>query len=222
MNWTDCMNWLSWPSWPDCTNWTGCLTYEPSSIAALCLVCLTGYISIRTWRTADLAWKYTPICISMLTCWRYVLFRDVTQLVQYYWFDLLVSIVQLDTLMVVHHIVTLYLLAFCPDDPDYAIIQKVIYGIKCGDIVMHYTNITRGLQLKTTKMLLVSQLLANVYTVIAGLWFRLYCIVAAMPINDLFGNIVAAALVYMNVFWLWKFAKNASKIVKTLKTLKTQ
>lgn len=110
--------------------------------------------------------------ISNLACWLFVLYRNKNDLISYYWYDTIISIIRGDIQLISHHIFTLYWLLQCPYENSEIIMQLTLL-IKISDLMYHHIRIIDIAEINLYEIRLY-QLIARCFTFIAWGYTRLY------------------------------------------------
>lgn len=156
--------------------------------------------------------------VSMIACWSYLYTKSETLIISYYWYDLVVSAVHYDMLMVAHHIFTLYAIMQCETHPDKVAITQILYAMKLSDILMHYYKISEHLKLKKISPKLVSrcQFFTVLFTAFSWTYYRFIYTSHFLPMQTMEANVLLPLFMAFSLVWLVKMFKLAFKLAKQI------
>ncbi len=165
------------------------------------------------------AHEVTTNITSMVACWSFLYTNNLNALTQYYWYDLVMSIVNYDIGMIIHHICTLFVFSKCPSYSDYPYIGGMLYLTKSVDVFMHHYKITSGLQLDRLYPVLIPtwQLFTVVYTILMWTVGRIIIpIWVTTKLNEWQSKVIAVVFISANIYWVTKLGKLSIRIVKKI------
>lgn len=154
--------------------------------------------------------------VSMYVCWRFLLVRDFSDVIAYYWYDLVLSIVARDPLMVLHHLVSLFGLQQCFWHPDYESIRLGAVLLKSGDLFLHHYKITDALELYNRFPLgtRIYQACTVFATILLWLYFRVFRALDVYPFETSMFHFVAVVFHCLNMMWIVKLCILLFKTIK--------
>lgn len=160
--------------------------------------------------------------ISSASCWKFVFTQDLSSLISYYWYDLILMTYHRSWLYVSHHVVTLYFLMHCEDSPDYENLILLSWTMKASDLLIHHYKITDAMELdlyypRATK---IYQLITTSITILAWVALRCVATLMVMPVNVPVNNFILPAFVLVNMWWVVKMCSLVKKIWQDLKLSK--
>jgi hypothetical protein len=147
--------------------------------------------------------------VSALSCLQYVITKDISGIINYYWYDLVISIMAKNKIMIAHHIFTLYAISHCPSHVEYQNVINMMYYMKLSDVVLHHYKISNLLQLdiKYPKFIKTYQLITLSYTVCAWAYLRFYYCLTLLPLNTTEANIMLPGFLAVLFTWWYKLVK---------------
>lgn len=146
--------------------------------------------------------------ISMSVCWGFLIHNDHHTLISYYWYDLILSIINLDAFMTLHHVVSMFALMQCPWHADYESICLAAVYLKSGDVFLHHYKILDALELYAKFPFIVTlyQTMSVFMTIILWTYYRLYKTLEAYPFETYIFKTIAVVFHALNVFWIIKLS----------------
>ncbi len=157
--------------------------------------------------------------VSCIACWRCLIYHDLSELINYYWYDLVLMTIKKDKLMVFHHVVTLYAISHCPIYEDYEKIMSILWMCKLSDVFVHQYHIAQASDLLNYYPITVKiyQLITIIYTCVAWFVLRIIFIITLFPFQSTKANIMIPIFIAINFYWIIKRIKLAVKIAGTIK-----
>ena len=198
---------------------TGCLLYQLLQDPEVCLVPtdfgqlqrIVFWIVVnlvlnaifRSYRKRQIASMHI---ISTLACLEFMFTRNLSALVAYYQYDLIVSFIVDDRLMMLHHVFTLYGIQHCSTFADWNAVWQILILMKSSDLLIHQYKITNALELEKRwpEFITRYQVFALTYTIITWMIYRVYYILRMMPFTTLKANIIIPIFVAFNLYWIHK------------------
>lgn len=154
--------------------------------------------------------------VSLMCCWRYIAYKNTSHVISYYWYDLVLSIIKRDKLMILHHLFTLYALAHTILHPDYQVIVDVMYAVKCSDIFIHFDKIVKNLEFVNT-MSDLFRLTTILLTYVLWIKYRLIYIITYIPYLKTNTNVILAILfVCICAVWLCGLNNTVGELKKRI------
>lgn len=155
--------------------------------------------------------------MSMIACYIFLYNRNTDYLFEYYLYDLVISFVSFDYIMIIHHFITIYAITPCYDLDDYTKALQVLTYMKASDIFMHHYKIINGFELDRYKILAYWQFYSILLTIMLWCVFRIVIPLSYLPLKLISSNVLLIALVLANVIWIIKFWNLLYKIPKRIR-----
>ncbi len=157
--------------------------------------------------------------ISCIACWRCLLYHDLSELISYYWYDLMLMTIKKDWLMILHHVFTIYGISHCPNYEDYDKIMSILWACKLSDVVVHQYHIAQASNLIEHYPIAIKiyQIVTIIYTCVAWFMLRIVFIMSLFPFYSAKANILIPIFVSVNLYWIIKRMKLAMKIASAIK-----
>lgn len=182
---------------------TICLQFRVHKVLQYFMMYLVLRLITSGYKKSD---NLSSCIVSMLVCWKCIITRDMRDVIDYYWYDLALALVRKDSLIILHHVISLYALQHCSDHPDYERIHIATVLMKTGDVVLHHYKITDALELydKWPIGIRVYQMMTMSATI--GLWivFRVIMPMALYPFESYTFYVIAVGFHCFNVYWIYK------------------
>ncbi len=156
--------------------------------------------------------------ISSFECWRYVLYGNLSHLIQYYWYGLIMMIIQKDWIMVAHHLFTIYGISHCPWYVDYNKVMDMLLVMKFSDLFIHHYKITNGLELERLYPIGIRVYQVITISITALMWFvfRIMLVATMYPFNSTKANILIPIFQLVILMWIVKLLKLAGSLVSKI------
>jgi hypothetical protein len=145
----------------------------------------------------------------MLVCWRCVLSGDLDAVIDYYWYDLTLSVFKWDWLMIAHHVLSLYGLLQCEWHPDYEAIYLATIMLKSGDVLIHHYKITDALDWYDRYPVAIRfyQSMTIGATILLWMNYRVYRPIELYPWETNAFHYISVLFHCMNAFWIYKLTR---------------
>lgn len=152
--------------------------------------------------------------VSMLVCWKFMLSYNFSDVIAYYWYDLMLSVWHRDSFMILHHLVSLYSLQQCSWHPDFESIRLAAVYLKSGDIVLHHYKIIDALEIYNNYRLKlrIYQAISVLITILLWLYYRVYRCIEVYPFETTTFYVIAIIFHLLNVLWIVKLCVLLKKI----------
>ncbi len=172
-------------------------------IKNIVLYCI-GYVSIRilcqNYRRNEAIAAYI---ISMISCWKFIIDNDYSLLEAYYWYDIIISILKRDMLMVAHHFLVIYVL-YRTNTPDHHIGLLILKYAKISDITAHINKILQSIEVNTN-LIKDIRLISLLITIMLWLIFRLGYIIYVYNYVVLYeSKIMLIVFTMFTAWWIYK------------------
>lgn len=195
-----------------------CWQYDIQHIVTLLLSYATLRVIFRSYQKND---TLASNIIANFACLRFVMYGNLSHIIQYYWYDLILVVYQLNWLMIVHHLFTLYGISHCPIFVDYDKVMQILQLTKSGDILMHHYKITNALELeeKYPRLIRIYQVFTITFTCALWILYRILGIANLFPFESTKANVLIPIFVLMNIYWIFKLINLSVRIVKSIPPL---
>lgn len=178
-----------------------CVQYDELHIIYLSLLFLNLVYCL------ELSSKLSATIISTASAIIFVISRNVHFLGSYYLYDLVLSIYNLDFVMIAHHGVSIYALAQCPGSSDFDISMRIIWFVKFSDMLLHIPKILDMLEtnIRYPCITRLTQLFCMIVTLFIWIIVR-YCIILfiSTEIKEIQNKIVLNLFLGICLAWLIK------------------
>ena len=182
--------------------------------------------------------------MSAIVCSVYCTTQDINLLIPYYWYDLLIEVIpdeslqtiryirefknanyrknyinhylsNLNYIMIIHHIITLYCITL--DFPDVDKIRQGIMLFKISDLFVHYDKILRltNLRFEYERCVLYTRIILQ--SISSALWiiYRLYLPIYVFPFRTTTMYVIAVIFYLGNITWTIKMVLTLKKTIQS-------
>lgn len=187
-----------------------CVQFNPYAIINYYIAYFLGMLAFRNYSKRH---NLVSNIISSYVCWTCVFGRNTNNLLAYYYYDLLLLFAKKDTVLILHHIATIFCLNHCLPDYDCILFYKCLFLFKTGDLLLHYHKILDSLEIehKFSYSMNLARLIINLYTFIAWMILRIILPLGVYPAVILQNNIIYFCFYIGNIWWTIKLYKNTIK-----------
>ncbi len=143
--------------------------------------------------------------VSTVACWLYLSTKSLPLIIGYYWYDLLLTLINRNMLMVAHHTITLYAITICSSSVEYDVMLQLLYSMKYADIFLHQASIVAELSKNIRSSLW--QLITTSLTIWLWLNYRIYASIKYISYLSWSSVIILIMILVSNIFWVIKLTK---------------
>jgi len=182
-----------------------CFYYPRIDISLLYLV---GYLSILF--TCSSCYKPHNVAyytMSTIACWYFVLTNDLDNMIAYYIYDTVISIIKIDIIIILHHVVTLIGIFTCPSVKDYFYLISVLNLFKISDLFLHHAKILDAINFdkKYHHFVRIWKLFTLSYSIIMWIIFRVIIMSSYLPLlYSPHSYIILTSLIIASLWWIKK------------------
>lgn len=155
--------------------------------------------------------------ISMLNSYWYLLYQNQEAIIAYYIYDLgrmVLNFSKKDIALVLHHVVTIYMVSLPVDSLDGEKVAQAMKYVKFGDLFFYWYDIVKHSNLSKSypKLALNIQIVSVIMSIVFWSYYRIWCTLKFYPLYSVLHNAIGIVLHVATAYWVWGMFGRAKRL----------